>query len=388
MPGGTIAHPSLRIPSPASHFPVPKFPSSQVPGSSASGSFVLTTVTSVSVECIAVVPATRATSPLPVRHTRHTPQPHPRRHVEGKTPGTAPRKDFSLRSSVSQVTGCVALGNTTVANYRELADTSATASHRRGGGSEGASSLRMNTLFNTALKQSTSLKRDLSSPSNGQPLSPSFLGQISASLTSFSRTLDSYADLLKTELNPSKKEKAEERLRSFRAELQSFRAEFKELKLQNEDVQSRVNRQELLGRRPHHTATPDNPYSSASISANPSASSPWAPVNGSGQSTLGLQSGDPAREDHALREQNFFANTHTALDEYLARGQAVLGDLGQQREILKGTQKRLYSVANTLGVSGDTIRMIERRAKQDKWIFYAGAVTFFGFCYLVLWYLR
>ncbi|CAL3967167.1 unnamed protein product [Diplocarpon coronariae] len=246
----------------------------------------------------------------------------------------------------------------------------------------------MNTLFNTALKQSTSLKRDLSSPSNGQPLSPSFLGQISASLTSFSRTLDSYADLLKTELNPSKKEKAEERLRSFRAELQSFRAEFKELKLQNEDVQSRVNRQELLGRRPHHTATPDNPYSSASISANPSASSPWAPANGSGQSTLGLQSGDPAREDHALREQNFFANTHTALDEYLARGQAVLGDLGQQREILKGTQKRLYSVANTLGVSGDTIRMIERRAKQDKWIFYAGAVTFFGFCYLVLWYLR
>ncbi|KAK2624471.1 hypothetical protein QTJ16_006421 [Diplocarpon rosae] len=246
----------------------------------------------------------------------------------------------------------------------------------------------MNTLFNTALKQSTSLKRDLATPLSGQPLSPSFLGQISASLTSFSRTLDSYADLLKTELNPSKKEKAEERLKSFRAELQSFREEFKELKLQNEDVQSNVNRQELLGRRPHHAATPDNPYSNASISTNPNVSSPWAPANVSGQSTLSMQSGDMTRENHALREQNFFANTHTALDEYLARGQAVLGDLGQQREILKGTQKKLYSVANTLGVSGDTIRMIERRAKQDKWIFYAGALTFFGFCYLVLHYLR
>ena len=28
--------------------------------------------------------------------------------------------------------------------------------------------------------------------------------------------------------------------------------------------------------------------------------------------------------------------------------------------MLKGTQKRLYGVANTLGVSGETIRMVER----------------------------
>lgn len=142
-----------------------------------------------------------------------------------------------------------------------------------------------------------------------------------------------------------------------------------------------MNRQELLGRRPHNTATPDNPYANAEIKASPSV---WAPKDGS----LSMGSGDHTRETHALREQTFFANTHSALDEYLARGQAVLGDLGQQREILKGTQKRLYSVANTLGVSGDTIRMIERRAKQDKWIFWAGVVIFFGFCWLVLHYLR
>lgn len=94
------------------------------------------------------------------------------------------------------------------------------------------------------------------------------------------------------------------------------------------------------------------------------------------------------RETHALREQAFFANTHSALDEYLARGQAVLGDLGQQKEILKNTQRRLYSVGNTLGISGDTIRIIERRAKQDKWIFGGGVVAFFLFCWLVLHFLR
>ncbi|KAF4508217.1 hypothetical protein G6O67_004626 [Ophiocordyceps sinensis] len=83
-----------------------------------------------------------------------------------------------------------------------------------------------------------------------------------------------------------------------------------------------------------------------------------------------------------------FANTNQALDDYIARGQAVLGDLGQQREMLKNTQKRLYNVANTLGVSGDTIRMVERRAREDKWIFFAGAIVFFLFCWLVLHYLR
>ena len=80
--------------------------------------------------------------------------------------------------------------------------------------------------------------------------------------------------------------------------------------------------------------------------------------------------------------------TSEQLDEFLDRGRAVLGDLGQQRDMLKGTQRRLYTVANTLGISGDTIRMVERRAKQDKWIFWSGVIIFFLFCWLVIHYLR
>ena len=89
-----------------------------------------------------------------------------------------------------------------------------------------------------------------------------------------------------------------------------------------------------------------------------------------------------------MREQTFLSSTNTQLDEFIERGRAVLGDLGQQREILKGTQRRLYSVANTLGVSGETIRRVERRAKQDKVIFWAGVVIFFLFCWAVLHFLR
>ncbi|KFZ24177.1 hypothetical protein V502_01340 [Pseudogymnoascus sp. VKM F-4520 (FW-2644)] len=248
-----------------------------------------------------------------------------------------------------------------------------------------------NSVFNTALKQSTSLRTDLATLSSNPLSAPASLtGQISASLTSFSRTLDSYADLAKHELNTQKAEKASERLTNFRHDLADYKSQFERVKKDREDATAQSNRSELLGRRPHHggSSTPDNPYANAQINKNAQAHNPWAPGSVGGQQSMSMGSGETTREAHAMREQNFFGNTHSALDEYLARGQAVLGDLGQQREMLKGTQKRLYSVANTLGISGDTIRMVERRAKQDKWIFAAGVLIFFTFCFLVLKYLR
>ncbi|KAI8626547.1 V-snare-domain-containing protein [Xylariaceae sp. FL1651] len=248
-----------------------------------------------------------------------------------------------------------------------------------------------NTQFNSALKQSTSIKRDLANISaspDGTP-TPAALGSLSASLTAFSRTLDEYSALAKQELNPAKQEKAHERLRNFRTELTEFRAQLDGLKAQREDAAHAQNRSELLGRRPFTTSTPENPYANATTSSPttvPTNRYGSGGVVGAGQMSMG--SGDYTRETHAMREQDFFSSTNIALDEYIARGQAVLGDLGAQRDMLKNTQRRLYSVANTLGISGDTIRMIERRARQDKWIFWAGVIIFFAFCWLVLHFLR
>ena len=148
--------------------------------------------------------------------------------------------------------------------------------------------------------------------------------------------------------------------------------------------QSVTNRNELLGRRPHHTATPENPYAQSSLPQ----SSAFAPSSSRSGLSFGASPADYNRETHALREQSFLASTNTQIDEFLDRGRAVLADLGQQREVLKGTQRRLYSVANTLGVSGDTIRRVERRARQDKWIFWGGVLLFFLFCWAVLHFLR
>lgn len=136
--------------------------------------------------------------------------------------------------------------------------------------------------------------------------------------------------------------------------------------------------------------TPENPYAQpfASSLGNQNPLFAGRQQQDGGRAGLSFGTDDQTRESHALREQSFFAQTNTQLDEFLDRGRAVLGDLGQQREMLKGTQRKLYNVANTLGISGDTIRMVERRARQDKWIFWGGVVVFFGFCWLVIHFLR
>lgn len=203
---------------------------------------------------------------------------------------------------------------------------------------------------------------------------------MSASLSTFAKTLDEYQNIARQEIVPKKQEEAFERVKKFREDLTDFRSQVDSLKKAREETQHQANRTELLGRRPYN-ATPENPY--ANVTQTQSTFQPRHPPQ-----PLTTGSGDEAREAHAFREQNFFSNTNQALDDYIARGQAVLGDLGQQREMLKSTQKRLYGVANTLGLSGETIRMVERRAREDKWIFAAGVVVFFLFCWLVLHYLR
>jgi golgi SNAP receptor complex member 2 len=217
-------------------------------------------------------------------------------------------------------------------------------------------------------------------------LTPAEIGNVSASLASFSKSVDDYSNLARQEIVTKKQEEAFERVKKFREDLTAFRSRVDTLKGQRDDAVHQANRVELLGRRPYVVATPENPYANTTTSSNVHPRGAGSiPGNPGG---LGMGSNDMTREDHALREQNFFASTNSALDEYLARGQAVLGDLGQQREMLKNTQRRLYSVANTLGVSGDTIRMVERRAREDKWIFWAGVIIFFGFCWLCLHFLR
>jgi len=53
----------------------------------------------------------------------------------------------------------------------------------------------------------------------------------------------------------------------------------------------------------------------------------------------------------------------------------VLGNLSTQREVMKGTKKRLLNAANTLGLSRETITFIERRTKADWYILVGGGTA-------------
>ena len=61
------------------------------------------------------------------------------------------------------------------------------------------------------------------------------LGQISATLTSFSRTINDYSELAKQEFNAAKQEKAKERVKTFRAELLDYRQSFERLRKEREE---------------------------------------------------------------------------------------------------------------------------------------------------------
>ncbi|TQV94020.1 hypothetical protein V2A60_002912 [Cordyceps javanica] len=248
----------------------------------------------------------------------------------------------------------------------------------------------MNVVYNAALRQSKSINNELSTLQSKGEASAAEIGNVSVTLATFSKAIDEYHSLARQEIVPKKQEEAFERVKRFREDLVGFRSQVDNLKKAREEAQFQHNRTELLGRRPYNaSSTPENPYASTNATNTSSTFQPRHASSGGGPSShLTTGSQDEMREAHAFREQNFFANTNQALDDYIARGQAVLGDLGQQREMLKNTQKRLYSVANTLGISGETIRMVERRAREDKWIFAAGVIVFFGFCWLVLHYLR
>ncbi|CAO3629332.1 unnamed protein product [Mucor hiemalis] len=131
-----------------------------------------------------------------------------------------------------------------------------------------------------------------------------------------------------------------------------MKVRFEATKKQQETSKNEQNRDHLL-RRPNRGAhdVPENPYQ---------------PLT---------------RDEFAVREQSFARNTDSQLDEFIGQAQNLLENLTDQHGILKKTQKKILDTANHLGLSQNTIRYIERRSAQDKWIFYGGMIV----TVLIIW---
>ncbi|ELU37707.1 metallo-beta-lactamase superfamily protein [Rhizoctonia solani AG-1 IA] len=212
----------------------------------------------------------------------------------------------------------------------------------------------MNSLYTLGLRQTASINGDLEKLRSGDA-SPELQGQISTSLAGFNRTIDDYETMAKKEMIKAKQEKAFMRVSKFRADATELRAEFDRVKNQVAN-KAKANRDDLLGDAnqagssiPRQRFNTNNPSNTGEHSENPFAAS--------AQPTYNL------REDHALREHSFIDSTENQLDAFIAQGREVLDNLVDQRNMLKGTQRRLLDAANTLGLSRDVIGWIEKMTK-------------------------
>uniref|UniRef100_A0A182VXV1 Golgi SNAP receptor complex member 2 n=1 Tax=Anopheles minimus TaxID=112268 RepID=A0A182VXV1_9DIPT len=93
--------------------------------------------------------------------------------------------------------------------------------------------------------------------------------------------------------------------------------------------------------------------------------------------------------DYSLQHHNSMQNAHRGVDEMIWTGSNVLDGLRSQRETLKGARKRILDVGNTLGLSNQTMKMIERRLVEDKYVMYGGMfVTTVIICLIIyIWIL-
>lgn len=92
-------------------------------------------------------------------------------------------------------------------------------------------------------------------------------------------------------------------------------------------------------------------------------------------------------EYHLRFENPDLQNANTGVDDMLRSGSGILDNLKDQRSTLKGAHRRVMDLANTLGLSNTTMRLVERRAHEDKYILVGGMVVTLLIIVLVVIYL-
>lgn len=237
----------------------------------------------------------------------------------------------------------------------------------------------MNSLYNHGVKQTQLITKDLTSFEKNISTSPlSLQGSISTSLGAFKKTIKEYNDIIKQNLKDQNITKHETRLEKFQQDYNDFSRKFDELKLQRESSLQEANRQELLGRR-HIHQTSENPYDQTGATG---------PASHDYQQQQQQQPSDISYQEGLYNERNSLQRGTQQLDHILEMGQHAFADIVEQNEILQKLGSKFEEGLITLGVSQGTIRTIERRAKQDKWLFWGGVIIMIVSFWYILKFFR
>lgn len=90
--------------------------------------------------------------------------------------------------------------------------------------------------------------------------------------------------------------------------------------------------------------------------------------------------------DHSLQHHTAMTGAHRGVDDMIMTGHGVLDSLKSQRETLKGAQKRILDIGNTLGLSNHTMKIIEKRISEDKYVLFGGMAVTLLVIILVIYY--
>lgn len=91
--------------------------------------------------------------------------------------------------------------------------------------------------------------------------------------------------------------------------------------------------------------------------------------------------------DQSIQFHSRAQDANRNVDDLIGSGSSILNNLREQRTTLKGAHRKILDVANTLGLSNTVMRLIERRAYQDKFILFGGMLVTCVVMFLVIKYL-
>ena len=183
-------------------------------------------------------------------------------------------------------------------------------------------------------------------------------GQISTTLTAFSRLIDDYARLAASPNTPDdKRERAQRRAQQFREDHTNLKNTFE----QRKQEATERSRQSLLGASGGSTSVNLGAGPGGNYGPRLRPNAPNTPQGETFSESPFAASGSDPRTEHALNEHTFIQRSENAIDDYLMQGKAVLDNLVEQREILKRSKRGLRGVGETLGLSRETINWVDRR---------------------------
>eukprot|EP00158_Paraphelidium_tribonemae_P002762 Partr_v1_DN25643_c0_g1_i2_m4703 putative GOlgi Snap Receptor complex member len=172
-------------------------------------------------------------------------------------------------------------------------------------------------------------------------------------LNSVQQLLVTYKQKADMQMAPAAREEMNRKHSEYAAKVSSYKAKVEEGK-----------RQALLQQVP----------SSANSQSIPST--PFQPVGDLMYARPGGSSAVETSASQALSREAKSLHTSIAMtDMYLSQLEDGKRSLAEQRTMLEASLRRISDIASTLGMSRDVVNWIERRSRQDLYIFYAGVTT-------------